>query len=442
MNASSVIGDLRVRLDSKAALALLVLLHSAVTCLSLIKVAEHQSYIHFSHERIWFAVLVAISFSIISLLFVFARFSFGYFVGFYFYAMILGFLWIDVFSEYNYPHLFAGVSAALSLLLLLVPVLFVRAPFQPLFVLSKPHFEHLLTLIMVISAGTIAVASAYNFRLVSIEHIYDYRNLIEFPGAVRYPMGWISSTLLPFAFAYYWLLRYRSRAAFVIVLLLLFYPITLTKSAFFTPIWIITLAAISSVCKARTSAMLSLLIPTLAGVILIMISISSIGHTAIYAIMDVARIRLFDLVNIRMMATPSSALDIYNHFFASHPQTWFCQMSGLKPLMHCPYQEQLAIVMEKAYGFGNLNASLFATEGVASVGLLFAPLTAFASGVVLAFGNRTSAGLPSRFVLISAGAVPHILLNVPLTVAMVTHGTALLFLLWYVTPRSIFEEKS
>jgi hypothetical protein len=110
--------------------------------------------------------------------------------------------------------------------------------------------------------------------------------------------------------------------------------------------------------------------------------------------------------------------------------------------MHCPYQEQLAIVMEKAYGFGNLNASLFATEGVASVGLLFAPLTAFASGVVLAFGNRTSAGLPCRFVLISAGAVPHILLNVPLTVAMLTHGTALLFLLWYVTPRSIFEEKS
>jgi hypothetical protein len=45
-------------------------------------------------------------------------------------------------------------------------------------------------------------------------------------------------------------------------------------------------------------------------------------------------------------------------------------------------------------------------------------------------------------VLISAGAVPHILLNVPLTVAMVTHGTALLFLLWYVTPRSIFGEKS
>jgi hypothetical protein len=180
----------------------------------------------------------------------------------------------------------------------------------------------------------------------------------------------------------------------------------------------------------------------LAGVILITISINSLEHTATYAIMDVARIRLFDLINIRMMATASSALDIYNHFFADHPLTWFCQISALKPLMHCPYKEPLAIVMQNAYGFGNLNASLFATEGVASVGLLLAPLTAFASGVVLAFGNRASAGLPPRFVLISAGTLPHVLLNVPLTVAMVTHGTALLFLLWYVAPRSIFEEKA
>jgi hypothetical protein len=85
-----------------------------------------------------------------------------------------------------------------------------------------------------------------------------------------------------------------------------------------------------------------------------------------------------------------------------------------------------------------LNASLFATEGVASVGPYLAPLTALASGFILALGNRASAGLPQRFVLISSGTLPHVLLNTPLTVAMVTHGTALLFLLWYVVPRNIF----
>ena len=61
------------------------------------------------------------------------------------------------------------------------------------------------------------------------------------------------------------------------------------------------------------------------------------------------------------------------------------------------------------------------------------------AGLVIALGNRTSAHLPARFVLVSGAILPQILLNVPLTTAMVTHGMALLFALWYVTPRSIFE---
>jgi hypothetical protein len=429
---SGIISDLRARLDSRAALTVLLLLHSAVTCLSLIEVARFQSYIHFSGERVWIAVTVAIAFSVVLLLFAAARFSFGYFAGFYFYTMILGFLWIDVFSEYNYPRLLAGLSAALSLVLFLLPALFVRAPFRPLVILSNARFEHLLTLILVISIATIAVASAYNFRLVAIANIYDYRNALEFPGAVRYLTGWVSSTLLPFAFVCYWLLGHRWRAVLVLVLLLFFYPILLTKFAFFTPAWLIALAVLSRFLEARASVIASIFVPMLLG--LIVIGLTGATLTSIPG-------KYFDLVNIRMMAAASSALDIYNNFFASHPPTWFCQISVLKPLTHCPYQEPLAVVMQNTYGFGNLNASLFATEGVASVGLYLAPLAALVSGLVLALGNRASAGLPPRFVLMSAGVLPHVLLNVPLSVAMLTHGTAILFLLWYVMPRTLFEPK-
>ncbi|MET4371907.1 hypothetical protein ABIA99_004612 [Bradyrhizobium sp. LB12.1] len=60
--------------------------------------------------------------------------------------------------------------------------------------------------------------------------------------------------------------------------------------------------------------------------------------------------KYFDVVNIRMMATPSSALDIYNHFFASHPLTWFCQISVLKAVMSCAYQDQLSVVMQEHTG--------------------------------------------------------------------------------------------
>lgn len=433
MNApSGIVRDFRLRLDSKAALTILVLLHSLVTCLSLIKVATFQYYISFSGERLWIAIIVALGFSVVSLLFVVARFSFGYFVGFYFYTMILGFLWIDVFSYYSYPQLPAGISAALALVLFLLPVLFVRAPLRQLVALSHAHFEHLLTLILAVSVVTIAVASTYNFRLVTVAHIYDYRNALEFPAAVRYLTGWVSSTLLPFAFACYWLLGHRWRAGLVLILLLFFYPITLTKFAFFTPAWLIALAVLSRLLEARTSAIASIFVPMLLGLIVIVLTGAPLNSIPG---------RYFDLVNIRMIATASSALDIYNNFFASHPLTWFCQISILKPLTHCPYQAPLAVVMQEAYDIGNLNASLFATEGIASVGLYLAPLTALASGFVLALGNRASAGLPPRFVLMSAGVLPHVLLNVPLSVAMLTHGTAILFMLWYVMPRSLFERK-
>ena len=137
---------------------------------------------------------------------------------------------------------------------------------------------------------------------------------------------------------------------------------------------------------------------------------------------------------------PSNAMDIYNDFFSRHDPTYFCQISILKRIMSCPYQEPLWTLMEKAYNLGNLNASLFATEGVASVGLLFAPVATFVCGLVIALGNRLSAGLPPRFILLSGAVLLPILLNVPLSIVLNTHGAAILFLLWYITPRAIFEK--
>jgi hypothetical protein len=75
------------------------------------------------------------------------------------------------------------------------------------------------------------------------------------------------------------------------------------------------------------------------------------------------------------------------------------------------------------------------------VGVLLAPISAFACGLVVAVGNRLSAGLPPSFILISGAIVAQILLNVPLTTVLLTHGAGFLFLLWYMTPRSMFQEE-
>jgi hypothetical protein len=113
----------------------------------------------------------------------------------------------------------------------------------------------------------------------------------------------------------------------------------------------------------------------------------------------------------------------------------------LKSVIACPYREPLSIVMLNNYPFGgNFNASLFATEGVASVGAWLAPLSVLVGGLVIALGNRLSAGLPPSFVLVSGAILPQILLNVPLSTVLLTHGAGLLFLLWYITPRGMFEQ--
>jgi hypothetical protein len=424
-----IVGQIRAAIDPRLDLSILIALFTIACCVSLIKVADYQSSILYDGSRLAYAVTSVAAFYLVSFLFVFARFSFGYFIGFHFYSTVLGFLWLSSFSKFHYDHKLAALSAAASAVLFLLPAMLTDAPFRKVFALTAQHLEWLLNAILLLALATIAVASFYNFRLTSLANIYDFRNALYFPGIVRYAIGIVSSALLPFAFAGYLALDRRWKAAAALLLLLLFYPVTLSKLALFAPAWTVAALVLSRFTGARVATILLILLPMLFGLALVTV----IPHNS-------PEQTIFGLLNIRMIATPSSALDIYNDFFANHPLTHFCQISILKPFVNCPYQEPLGVIMEKFYGLGNFNASLFATEGIASVGLYFAPLTAFACGHVIAAGNRASYGLPPRFILVSGALFAQILLNVPLTTAVSTHGIAILFLLWYVVPREIFRE--
>lgn len=423
----SIVEYARLKIRSNLALSILLFFHSILCCASLIKVADYQSSMLYDANHVYSAIIVVAGFSLLSFLFVLARFSFGYFVGFYLYTMILGFLWLENFSKFNYDYKSAGLSAIASALLFLLPVLLIDAPVKQVFALSPRALQRLLGFILILAVVTIVAGSSYNFRLTSLDHIYDFRNQLNFPAWLGYLIGVVSDTLLPFAFACYLTLNYRWTTVAILLLMACFYPITLSKFAFFAPIWILMLLVLLRFFEPRKTIILSLFLPMLLGFVLIVV----FG--------DLAR-SYFGLVNMRMIATPSSAMDVYNDFFSKHPLTYFCQISFLKPLMQCAYQEQIAVILEKEYALGAFNASLFATEGIASVGLLFAPLTAAICGLVIALGNRASAGLPSRFVLISGALLPQAFLNIPLTTAFLTHGAAILFLLWYIMPRAIFEQ--
>jgi hypothetical protein len=72
--------------------------------------------------------------------------------------------------------------------------------------------------------------------------------------------------------------------------------------------------------------------------------------------------------------------------------------------------------------------------------LILAPLAVLGCGLVISIGNRLSSGLPANFILLSGGVLPQVFLNVPLSTTLLTNGAAILFLLWYITPRTMFEQ--
>lgn len=418
--------------------ALLIYFHIAVCCVSLIYVAQVYGYagiLRFDQDQIYKAILNIVPFAAVSLLFTFSRFSFGYLLGFYFYTMVLGFLWVVEFTKFSYSREIASFSAIASTIAFLLPALLITSPLKWRNTLSPGAFESLLFCIMASGAALIGIGAIYNFRLVGIEDIYSFRDTLEFPIPLVYAMGITSNTLLPFAFACFVMRGQHRRAAAVILLLSLFYPVTLSKLALFSPLWLVILAVLSRMFEARTAVVVSLLVPVAVGVVLIML----------YQDGFLARdyvISYFGTVNFRMVAIPSIALDYYNSFFSTHDLTYFCQVSFLKPFINCPYSDPLSIVMAKEYGLGNFNASLFATEGIASVGLLFAPFAVLACGLVLAVANRVSSDLPPRFILISSAVISQALLNVPLTTSLLTNGAFFMFVLWHITPREIFDPKS
>jgi hypothetical protein len=423
------------RSNARLRLALLLGLHILMCCLSLIFVAAFYprlQVVMFDTTHLFEAALNVALFATVSAVFIFGRFSFGYFLGFYFYTMILGYLWIVEFSRFHYDHGLSAVSAFAAAVAFLAPALFIDSPIRQRFVLSVRALDRLLTVILMVSAAVVATGAFHHFRLVGVENIYNFRDEIEFPAWLRYATGATSNTLLPFAFACFVARGERWRAAIALLLLVLFYPVTLTKLVLFAPFWLMFLVLLSRFVEARISVVLSLLLPLLVGNLL--------GLPVEAGAFPYERVMYyFGSINFRMIAFPSVALDVYSDFFSTHAHTYFCQISFLKPFVGCPYDEYLSIVMEKAYQLGNLNASLFATEGVASVGPMLAPLAALACGLVIALGNRLSSGLPARFILLSGGLFPQIMLNVPLTTTLLTNGAALLFLLWYVTPRALFD---
>lgn len=414
---------------------LLVILVVA-TCLSM-TVVLHKSTPE--DPEFWHAVVVTVVPGAFVILFAKARFSFGYFAGISFFSMIIGFFWESYFTVEQYDHVLARWSAAASLLLFLLPTLFQTKPLPRALMLSPQAMSRLMLALLLLSAGLIALGATYGFALVGLSESEQLRSAFPRPTALNYLLGWSIGAVLPFAFAYFaWHRRYALAAA-AVLLIWCSYPVVLNKSVVFGGVWLLYLFVLFRLFEPKRAAVYSLLILMLPCIVAYY-PVES-GWISRDGTLGQAFRFLFGTVNSRLFGYPSHAMNFYSDFFAHHPLTHFCQIGIIRTIYGCPYPFQLGASMAEAYHMGSMNGSLFATEGIASVGHIWAPLSALVCGLIVSLGNSASARLPAPVMATSAGfAVQQALLNAPLSVCLLSNGLLVLWLLWAISPPLEREE--
>jgi hypothetical protein len=350
-------------------------------------------------------------------LFVMAEFSFGYLVGLSAYVTVAGYIVFSYASPLAYNHADARLSVGGSLITFLLPALFLRR--RKSFAISERAVEWLLNGALVIAFVVIGADASYGFRIAGFEASMQARSEVVRPTLLNYASDMLTCSVLPFTLA--WAID-RKRWYLVIVtplVMMAFFPMLLSKIVLFSPVWVIFLYLLFSVGSPKSSAIMAITWPLLLTAML-------------YLWFDLSA--LFFIVDVRMIATPSIAIDRYLAFFADHPLTHFCQINVVRHLTGCPYSEQLGVIMKQVYpNEGNFNASLFATEGIASVGPFLAPIATFFCGIVIAAGNIASSRLSPALLAASSGVFLNVLMNVPLSASMLSDGGFLLFALWFLT---------
>jgi hypothetical protein len=366
-------------------------------------------------------------------LFVKARFSFGYFVGIAFYSMIIGFFWFTFFTVWKYDHVLARWSAFASLLLFLLPVLYQSMPAPRALRLSPPAMNRLMLVLLAISAGVLALSASYGFALVGLAQSEQLRGTIARPVILNYVIGWLVGAVLPFAFAYFAWHRHYGLAAIAVLLIWCAYPLLLNKSVLFGGLWLPFLFVLFRRFEPKRAAVYSLLFLMLPGIAAY--NLFQYGWLSSDGKLGSELSFLIGSINVRLFAYPSMAMNQYSDFFATHPLTHFCQIGIVRAIYGCPYPFQLGAAMAEAYNMGSLNGSLFATEGIASVGQAWAPLSALVCGLIVSLGNSASRHLPAPVIATSAGlALEQALLNAPLSVNLLSNGLLVLWLLWAISP--------
>ncbi|MCC7003010.1 MAG: hypothetical protein IT357_12710 [Gemmatimonadaceae bacterium] len=144
------------------------------------------------------------------------------------------------------------------------------------------------------------------------------------------------------------------------------------------------------------------------------------------------------VVVFRTLAIPGLATTQYAGFFADHPHTLGSHVTGLSSLVDYPYHTTLDyLVGQFYYGQVNmgLNASTWASDGLAAFGLPGVLLATFLCASLFWLIDSAADGLDIQFTVVALAYGIVNFSNVPLFTNLVTGGIALMVLVFTLWPR-------
>ena len=197
--------------------------------------------------------------------FIFAPFSFGYLVGFYLFAMMAGYFWLNTYGTLEYDRRTALISATASIILFLAPALLIVKPARRLFTLPRAVFDVIPVCILCMGALAFLLSAFNEFHLVGLSDIYKYRESLHHSRLFYYFVGNFNGALFPFAFACFFARKRWLMLLLLCGVALLFYPVTLTKVSLFVAFSLVFFAILSACFEPRAAVIFSLLIPAVVG---------------------------------------------------------------------------------------------------------------------------------------------------------------------------------
>jgi hypothetical protein len=289
----------------------------------------------------------------------------------------------------SYSYILNGCLFTALALLVAVPKIFVMKPIEPKFQISDARLLPVITAAYVTILGLFFYTYRDILNFASIDTIYDQRSLFaltEVNIILLYVLGWLSTVLNPYFIIYglfdrtrIWMLPLGLAGQIMIFMAFAGKSFLLALFIYFWFFWF--LQKNNRLLATRVSYVYLLFV---------IASFASVYFSD--GAMEGVWGNVSALIFMRGLALPGALTGVYAEFFSFSPLTYFSQMNIVNRFVEYPYSEALGKVIGRYLSGGsegmNANASMWATDGLSSIGPLGIIVVGLIISILLIFANR------------------------------------------------------